>query len=207
MGDQEENDNENTSTVTKRVAKKKHYPFGTPSHVHHPFSEFAHLAVDTRKFAVDLATATDIKPEVVEETPPKRRPRPSPTKKKASKKDDDDEGSVNDDGSKTETSDLAPCTKIPCQLVIRAIADIEYKNEVEKFDLEDEYERLVNDLKTYEQDVLNSEQRLEKMTDFGNNLEIKFNQIMSKVEQLEKTKEQLLIERTEINTKVRMSSI
>lgn len=205
---QDETDHDHGNSPQKRVAKKKYYPFGTPSHVNHAFSEFSHLPVTTRNFAMELATATDIKADVVEEAP-ERKPRRTVAipKKKSSQADDDGEDEDEGSKSKAETSELAPCTKIPCQLVIRAIADIEYKNEVEKLDLEDETERLFSDLKAYEQDVASSEQRLEQMTEFGNQLEIKFNQIMSKVEQLEKTKEQLMSERTEINSKLMLLEV
>jgi hypothetical protein len=215
MADDDDDDDETGKSPNKRVAKKKHYPFGTPAHTHHPFSEFSHLPVATRGFALDLATATDIKPEVIEEEPLKqtrRRPITSPKKGGAKSSGHSNHGhgahgedeSVGSEGSmsKTEASDLQPCTKIPCQMVIRAIGDMEYKNELEKYDLEDEMERLATDLKYFEQEVHTSEQKLDKMNDFGNQLEIKLNQIMNRVEHLEKTKESLQQERTDINSKV-----
>jgi len=58
-------DEEPDSPSSKRVPRKKHYPFGTPSHSHHPYSAFKHLNVDNVSFAVDLATATGIEPEIV----------------------------------------------------------------------------------------------------------------------------------------------
>lgn len=190
------------SSPSRKVAKKKHYPFGTPSHLRHPFSEFSHLQNNTRDFALDLATATDVHAEVIVEEPKKRRPLPSPQKlkaKKAAESDDLDQESL---GSQTEASDMQPCTKLPCQLVIRAIGDLEYKNEVERLDLEDEYEKWVNELKFAEQDVKQSEVKVDKLNDIGNQLEIKLTQIMTKVEQLEKSKENLNNERSDINSKV-----
>eukprot|EP01031_Cornospumella_fuschlensis_P051617 gene51617-63108_t len=78
---------EEEQSSTKKVAKKKHYPFGTPSHLHHPYSQYAHISVTDRSFALDLATATDIKPEVVEEKPKKKRN--LPIKKKPKDVEDD----------------------------------------------------------------------------------------------------------------------
>lgn len=194
----------------KKVAKKKHYPFGTPSHLHPPFSEFAHLPAATRNFAIALATATDVKPEVIEEAPPspsqQRRRLPSPQKKKKKSKGEDDEEDEEDDEEEDDilssASGLQPCTKIPCQMVIRSIADLQYKNQIERLDIEDEFDRLTVDLRQTEEEITQSESRLDKLTDIGNQLEIKLNQIMSKVESLEKNKENLQTERTDINTKV-----
>ncbi len=194
----------------KKAAKKKHYPFGTPSHLHPPFSEFAHLPAATRSFAIALATATDVKPEVIEEAPPspsqQRRRLPSPQKKKKKSKGEDDEEDEEDDEEEDDilssASGLQPCTKIPCQMVIRSIADLQYKNQIERLDIEDEFDRLTVELRQTEQEIAQSESRLDKLTDIGNQLEIKLNQIMSKVESLEKNKENLQTERTDINTKV-----
>jgi hypothetical protein len=208
--DEEADNRTATSSSTKRVAKKKHYPFGTPSPAHRPFSEFAHLAVDTRSFAIDLAGTGDIQAEVIEDEP-KRKSRHSvnPHKPHAKHKHGEGDGEEDDDehGSQSKgdhsSEALQPCTKIPCQLVIRAIADVEYKNEVERYDLEDEFERYLEELQIFEQEVSQSEQRLEKTNEIGNQLEVKLNQITTKVEYLEKSKEHLSVERTEINTKVR----
>ncbi len=199
----------------KKVAKKKHYPFGTPSHLHPPFSEFAHLPAATRNFAIALATATDVKPEVIEEPPSpsqQRRRLPSPQKKKKKKSknkdgaEDDEEDEEDDEEEEDDilssASGLQPCTKIPCQMVIRSIADLQYKNQIERLDIEDEFDRLTVELRQTEQEIAQSESRLDKLTDIGNQLEIKLNQIMSKVESLEKNKENLQTERTDINTKV-----
>lgn len=215
-------DEAESSSPGKKVAKKKHYPFGTPSHLNHAFSEFAHLPVETRSFAQVLATATDVKAEVVDDEPKKpRRSLPTPKKKKGKKKkkktaedgeesvegeeDEEDEDDDEDSDSITNGSGLQPCTKIGCQMVIRAIADIQLKNQVEKMDIEDEFDHLSGELQMSEQDIVSSEAKLDKLTDIGNQLEIKLTQIMTRVESLEKTKESLHTERTDINTKVSFS--
>jgi outer membrane murein-binding lipoprotein Lpp len=208
---QEEDGGNVGEKFVKKVGKKKHYPFGTASHANPPFSEYAHLPVDTRSFALGLSTSGSIKPEVIEDEEPKKKRHGainlSKTKHKKSGDTDHDEDDDDESLGKTEGSSLGPCTKIPCQMVIRAITDIQFKNEVEKLDLEDEYEKLVTDLHSYEHDLQQSEQRLDKMSDFSNQLEVKLNQIMSKVEQYEKTKEHLQQERTEINSKLMLIEI
>lgn len=188
---------------SKKIAKKKYYPFGTPSHLHHPFSEFAHLAVSTRSFALDLATATDIKPEVIEEKePPRRRKIIIPKKKNSTSGTGSVEGSEENEETSLE-SDLQPCTKLACQIILRSLSDMEVRNQMERIDLEDEYERHMQDLKFAEQDVYQTEGKLEKLTDFGNQLEISCNQLLSKVDTLEKRKEALAAEKNDISAKVK----
>ncbi|RYH06246.1 hypothetical protein EON65_43090, partial [archaeon] len=196
----EEEDEEKTST--KRVAKKKHYPFGTPSHLHHPYSQYAHISVTDRSFALELATATDIKPEVIEEKPKKKRS--VPIKKKP--KETDEDQTIGSDGQSAQNYD-EPCTKIACQIVVRTLADLEFKNQVERMDLEDEYERYLDDLRIAEQDVRSTEVRLDKITEIGNSLEISVTQLLGKVEGLEKTKENLQAERNDINTKLMLLEV
>jgi hypothetical protein len=226
-------DEEESSVSPRRVGKKKHYPFGTPSHLHHPYSEFAHLASSTKNFALALATASDILPEIIEDESVKQRRRVLPVKKKKGKKknkksdgdsvggnkvvdkdndgdndeEDDDEIDEDDDDILELSSGMQPCTKIPCQQVLRAIADIQYRNEVERLDIDDEIERVSGDLQATQGEVAQSEVRLDKLTDIGNQLEISLNQVLLNVETLEKTKENLQNERTDINTKVRMNMV
>lgn len=202
-GDEEE---EEGSPGGRKVAKKKYYPFGTPSHLHHAYSEFAHVTVANRDFAIQLATASDIKPEVVEEKPKKRRP--AVVRKKAA-----DDNANNGNGqaagggedSKDTEEDLQPCTKMACILVVRALADMDYRNEVERLDLEDEFEAHVKDLHATEVEVQASDDKLEKLNDMGNQLEMLTTQLLAKVTTLEETREALNAERTEINTKVRQT--
>jgi hypothetical protein len=51
MASQDDEFEDEGSVSTKRLSKKKHYPFGTPSHLSHPYSQFAHLSGerDTKK--------------------------------------------------------------------------------------------------------------------------------------------------------------
>lgn len=194
MAEDEDDDNSN-----RRVGKKKYYPFGTPSHLHHAYSEFAHIAVDNRDFAIQLATATGIKAEVVVEEKPKKARRVPIAKKKAAPAVGEEE-SV---GSATvDEPEEAACTKIACVMIMRALNDMEYRNEVERLDLEDEYEHHVAELRVAEQDLAVAEGRLDKVNDIGNQLEMSADQMILKVETLEKTKEALKVEHNEINSKV-----
>ena len=51
MSSETEGEEENGQNLSlKRIPKKKHYPFGTPSHAHPAFSEFVHLKVTDKEF-------------------------------------------------------------------------------------------------------------------------------------------------------------
>eukprot|EP00981_Chlorochromonas_danica_P012591 scaffold5186_cov179-Ochromonas_danica.AAC.1 len=210
--DEEEDEEEEEGSPGRKVAKKKYYPFGTPSHLHHAYSEFAHITVANRDFAIQLATASDIKPEVVvEEEKPKKR-RPAIVRKKAA--DDNNNNSNNGGGSggggddsKATEEELQPCTKMACILVVRALADMEYRNEVERLDLEDEFEAHVKDLRATEVEVQASDDKLDKLNDMGNQLEMLTTQLLAKVTTLEETREALNAERTEINTKLMLLEV
>lgn len=194
-----EDSNDDESTVKKK-GKKKYYPFGTPTHNSNAYSKFAHINnPQTQEFANLLAspTRTFEVHEAVPEKRAKRRPTTSP--KKASTKDapaGDDPATIPD------TEGLQPCTKIPCQQVLRAIADIQYKNEVERDEIEDEYERLLQELATTEAEIAAAEAKFVLLNDIGGQLEMRANQLNEKANALQSTKEAQDSERNDINGKV-----
>lgn len=76
---------------------------------------------------------------------------------------------------------------------------------IEKLEIEDEYERLLEELKLSESEILVAEKSLEKVNDIGNILETKANTLQQQVEALEKTRDALTSERTDVNNKVRLA--
>lgn len=196
---EEEADDDSSLPPGKKVGKKKHYPFGTPSHMRHPYSFFAHIKSDNKAFAIDLATATNIEAEVIE-VKPKRFRRPKTTGKDG----DDETGDTVDpmDIIPPTTEGLEPCTKIPCQQVIRGILDVQLKNQIEREEIEDEYQRLLQELETAEADIVSAEGRLVSLSDVGNQLEQRHKQLMLNVQTLEATRDHLQNERSDINNKV-----
>jgi hypothetical protein len=189
------NCDEDKRSTGKKVGKKIDYPFGTPSHFHHAYSEFAHIHVDNRNFAINLATATDILPEVIEK---KLKRRKIPIKTIVRNDIDGDESQASEESQ--------TCTKIACQQIVRAIEVLNFRNQMEKIDLEDEYEQNLEDLRLVDQDEHLTESRLDKLTDIGNSLEVSSNKLLHKVETLKKMKENLLNERNDISSKVSLSS-
>eukprot|EP00597_Dinobryon_sp_UTEXLB2267_P014618 CAMPEP_0170123464 /NCGR_PEP_ID=MMETSP0020_2-20130122/17500_1 /TAXON_ID=98059 /ORGANISM="Dinobryon sp., Strain UTEXLB2267" /LENGTH=630 /DNA_ID=CAMNT_0010355017 /DNA_START=34 /DNA_END=1926 /DNA_ORIENTATION=+ len=197
MADLEEDENMLTSSSSvKKVPKKKHYPFGTPSHAHHAFSDFSHLRDTDKSFVMQLAASSVIEPEIVEEVQPKRYRKPPPKAPLNVEEDDDDI---------PDTEGSAPCTRPACQGVIKSIIELQYKNHIEKLEIEDEYHRLLEELMQSEQQVLAAEHKLEKLNEVGNQLELKLGQLMQNVETLEKNKENLQNERSDINNKIMVS--
>jgi predicted nuclease with TOPRIM domain len=89
-----------------------------------------------------------------------------------------------------------------CQTVLRSIADIQFRNEVERDEIEDEYERLLQDLAAAEQEVVAAEGKLLTLNDIGSQLEMRSNQLHEKVESLQNTKDAQDSERNDINSKV-----
>eukprot|EP01035_Chromulina_nebulosa_P030732 gene30732-40867_t len=193
---EDENENGQSSSV-KRIPKKKHYPFGTPSHAHPAFSEFVHLKNTDKEFVKQLsASTTKIEPEIIE-VQPKRYRKPPPPPKAALADEEDDEI--------PDTEGSAPCTRPGCVAVVRAIIELQAKNYNEKLEIEDEYHRLLDELVQAENQVASAESKLEKLNEIGNQLEVKLGQLMQNVETLEKKKENLQNERSDINNKIMVS--
>lgn len=200
MAEVEENDDDSTGS-NKKVPKKKYYPFGTPSHLHHPYSDFAHLKDRfVKDFAVTLATATDIQAEVIIEKPKKIKRPP-----KQSTLNGSTSGAAVEDHTDEipDTEGIEPCTKLPCQQLLRALLDLQYKNEMERYEIEDEYERLLHELTTSMEEIGSAEQKLVQLNEIGNQLEQKHAQLKETVTELEKTKEAQINERSDINNKVK----
>ena len=81
-----ENGNDPSSSAQQPLKKrpeKKFYPFGTPAHLHHAFSDFAHLKSNDVDFAMDLATATGIEASIISDNvvKPKQYVKRPPKKK------------------------------------------------------------------------------------------------------------------------------
>jgi len=200
MSDLEDSNDEDTGV--KKKGKKKYYPFGTPTHGSNSYSKFAHIHnPQTQEFASLLASPTRSF-EVHEPVPEKRaKRRPAPTSKKTGGKGDASK-EADDPAAIPDTEGLEPCTKIPCQQILRAIADIKYKNEVERDEIEDDYERLLLELAATEQEIAAAEAKFVTLNDISGQLETRANQLNEKANALQSTKETQDSERNDINGKV-----
>ena len=198
--EEEEYEEENAGSPSK--GKKIVYPFGTPTHNCTPYSKFAHIGdASTIRFAAQLASSTESSFEPVEVVE-KRPKRTSSPKRAASKTNAPSSPSENVAEAIPDTEGLEPCTKIACQLVLRAIADIQYKNEVERDEIEDEYERLLQELAQSEQEIAAADAKMVLLNDMGSSLEQRHGQLMEKVTTLMTAKDAQDSERSDINNRV-----
>lgn len=198
MSDNEE-DADDQSSFSPKKGKKKYYPFGTPTHNSVAYSKFAHLNnAQTQEFAANLASSGD-SARVIEHVVvrPKRT-----AKKTASKPATTPVEADNAAAAIPDTEGLEPCTKIACQMVLRSIADIQFKNEVERDEIEDEYERLLQELAVTEQEIATADAKFVALNDIGGQLETRANQLIEKAETLQSQKDAQDSERNEMNNKV-----
>ena len=182
-----------------KKGKKKYYPFGTPTHNCVPYSKFAHLNnAQTQEFAATLSSTT-INNDIPEQQPERHR---RVQKKIPAKGANSASAADNPAAEIPDAEGLEPCTKIACQQVLRSLADIQVKNEVERDEIEDEYERLLQDLALAEQEIAAAEAKMQGLNEVGSQLEMRFNQLTEKVDTLQNTKDSQDIERNDINGKV-----
>jgi hypothetical protein len=138
MAESEEEAEENPNL--KKLGRKKHYPFGTADSKG-AYSAFAHLTnQETMNFAQMLASGkvSDVQPTLEEKpkrrAPPARAPKP-PAAHSKSGNSDKSEVVENPANSIPDAEGLQPCTKIACALVLRAMQDVLYKNEMERYEV------------------------------------------------------------------------
>jgi hypothetical protein len=202
MGDNDNGTNSPSSPTqsTKKVAKKKFYPFGTPAHLHHAFSDFSHLKVTDRDFAMDLATATDIEADIISDdvVKPKQYIKRPPTKKKS----DNVEGGEAEDEDIPDMEGTEPCNRSACLLVLKKLLEVHDKNQQESDEIEDECDRLMEELEIVEREVFERESNLQQLNDIGNQLELTLEKMSQKVENLEKNKISITNEKTDLSNKV-----
>lgn len=200
MSDTEAEYEEGSDSSAKKKGKKKYYPFGTPTHNSVPYSKFAHLNnPQTQEFATQLSSSSA--------TLQVREPEPEKPKKAARKPGSKSvpSATVASEPAANAIPDaegLEPCTKIACQLVLRSIAELQVRNEVERDEIEDEYERLLQDLAAAEQEIQTAEAKLVTLNDIGSQLEMRSNQLREQVDALQNTKDAQDAERNDINGKV-----
>lgn len=192
----------NDDVTSPKKGKKKYYPFGTPTHNSMPYSKFAHINnPQTQNFAVHLSSS--------ESNVQVREPEPRKAKralKKPAGKTGTNSTATTEPPAAAEIPDaegLEPCTKIACQVVIRAIGDLQIRNEIERDEIEDEYERLLQDLAAAEHEIAAAESKLVSLNEIGSQLEMRSNQLQEKVDSLQNTKDAQDTERNDINGKVR----
>ena len=194
--------------------KKKYLPFGTLNPTHHPYSEYAHIKEPSIQVYVQtLATAAIVPPveqQPVVEVKPKRIPkRLQNTPGRAASKDPSTGASSSSAATEADKlggvpnlEGVGPCKKAACQSILKQLVDQQYENEIEREDIEVEYERLVIELSNTEQGISIAEKKVNGLNEMQRLLELRHDQMLVKVEDLEKLRETQKTENTDLNNKV-----
>lgn len=192
--------------------KKKYLPFGTLNPTHHPYSEYAHIKEPSIQVYVQtLATAAIVPPveqqQPVVEVKPKRIPKR--LQKPSGRASKDSSGSAANEPDKLggipNLEGVGPCKKAACQSVLKQLVDQQYENEIEREDIEVEFERLLIELNNTEQGISIAEKKVNGLNEMQRLLEQRHDQMLVKVEDLEKLRETQKTENTDLNNKVTLN--
>ena len=99
------------------------------------------------------------------------------------------------------------CTRPACLKVLDKIADLQYNNEAEREEIEEEYENLADMLLEVEAEVQRGDIKLAAVMEVTNQLEETYEQLVTKVEEMDKHREAMLSERSEMNNKIMILEI
>ena len=186
------------STATqKRKPQKKHYPFGTPSHKFHPYSEYQHLRREDFVLFHALSTATgEINPEIrtgeeePKKPPPKKKPSPIEL----------DEDILKDIPNVPEG--VEPCKRVDCKAVVKSILESQSKNREERDDLMLDIEHLMTELQNTERENSAMEEKLHFNTRLTTQFEATLQHLNMQIDRLENRKVELQHEKEELGNKV-----
>ena len=171
---------------------RKTYPFGTPQHGKHPYSEFAHLSVSNKAFALQIASSGEdqqfFMPPILKET---NKPTTSPSIKKLFVPDmpQAEEG-------------VKPCMRPECKEVMRAILESQERNRREREGILEESKALVAEIQQTEQLILLAESEGKVCLAEGAQIEKSLAQLEGIKDELERQKHEQAKERDELNNKV-----
>lgn len=169
--------------------KKKYLPFGTPIHGKHPFSEYAHLSMENRQYAVEIATpAPPRDPKFAIELPP-----PTVQTKKVNTIDKPEVDSAN-----------KPCARPECKEVVRKIAEQQEKNMRERDHILGESKKLLEELEQTEQLLVMAEGEQTQLAKESIYLDKSLAQVGQSLDSLEIRKHEQQQERDELVNKVMM---
>lgn len=197
MGDDENETSSQTTggTFKKKVPKKKHYPFGTPSHKHQPYSLFNHLRKEDVLLFHELSMSAEIQAEIRTGEEEKER-----LKKVHSVKKVDDDFLKYAQPTKEEGSDQ--CKRIDCRNVLRKIMESMSTLQQERDAIHDDLEHLDNEAQMADQENSQLEDRLRMTTRENDQLEATLEHLSTQIAKLESKKLDLQQEREEFGNKM-----
>jgi hypothetical protein len=201
MATREENEDNAAlvTTASSPSSKKKYYPFGTPDHGKVAFSNVAHLSPQNIQFVVNL-TSNNNKNDSLTSLD---RSFSRQSKKLTSSASLIPEAELSAIEGMPETEKgLAPCNRVDCKEVILSIIDNQNKNQIERDEIVQECEKMIQLHQQLEEEAALTEADNKRMITEGNILEIRMKSLHSRLMKSENAKSTLDHERDELNSKV-----
>jgi hypothetical protein len=197
----EETDHQNSTNLLSPNTKK-YYPFGTPNHGKVPFSDVAHLSPQNIQFVVHLASDTDKKLQQSSQEKFSSSRTLNSMKKMPSLVGDDLSGI---EGMPESEKGIAPCARADCKEVIMSIIEIQNKNQVERDEIVQECEKMIQMHQQLEEEAALIESDNKRMITEGNILELRMKTLHNRLVKCQTTKSNLDHDRDELNSKVSLS--
>jgi hypothetical protein len=204
MASREEIDDSAVLAATSPSSKKKYYPFGTPDHGKVAFSNVAHLSPQNIQFVVNLANKFQDNEKKSESLASQDK-----TSSRSSKKLLPSAGLIPEaelsaiEGMPETEKGVAPCSRSDCKEVILSIIEIQNKNQLERDEIVQECEKMIQLHQQLEEEAALTEADNKRMITEGNILEIRMKSLESRLMKSQSAKDILDHERDELNSKVR----
>lgn len=195
-----------TSHTSHQQNKKKSYPFGTPDHGKIPFSNIAHLTPNNLQFAIQLASSNGPhEDQKLNSNQISEKKTINHKKLPVISVSNDTELLNSIEGLSESDKGLVPCTRQDCKEVIISIIEIQAKNQIERDEIVQECEKMIQLHQQLEEECAVIEADNKRMILEGNILELRMKTLSSKLAKCDATKAALDHERDELNSKVLMT--
>jgi hypothetical protein len=187
----------------KKYGKKVWYPFGSPAYTHHPYSEFCHLTADTRKFALSLATSSDIHAEIIdEEALELERKKNAEIKKKLMEKFSSLSSLYSKSLNQSHGNDGSTvCKEKKCQEMIKAVVSARTTFKIENASIQADYEELSKEVMKNEETLAVLQAKKMEVLSKGDELESILQQLKQDLDALVTQNMELIAERDGFQSK------
>lgn len=191
-----EEEQSSEKSPSKRVAKKVHYPFGTPSHQYHAYSTYIHVKKEDYLLFHALSTSQNITPEIVsgeEEKIVTKNPR------------ENVKIEVNAEALKdlpSAAEGVEPCKRLDCKTVVRMILESQSRSRIERDDISADIDTALRKTQELEQENVNLEGKVSLTNRVNEQLEATLSHLSANIVKLEASKLELQHEREEFTNKM-----
>jgi hypothetical protein len=203
LSDESQEQDPQTSSSLLSPSTKKYYPFGTPNHGKVAFSDVAHLSPQNIQFVVHL-TNEDNKDKQQSSQDKLFSSRSLTSMKKMPSLVSEVADLSGIEGMPESEKGIAPCTRADCKEVILSIIDIQNKNQLERDDIVQECEKMIQLHQQLEEETALIESDNKRMITEGSILELRMKTLHNRLVKSQTTKDNLDHDRDELNSKVRV---